>query len=453
MKKNTVFLSMLISLISGSIYLNTAQSSGFIYTRTPSGSTVISPVSLRIQGVFGLDFCTNSSAVSYELQIGSHIFHTQGEAVDDTLAFNLSTGDYQYISLECYAADSSIHPISNTILEYIPGGVIFEVVPVIISTQNLPDATVGELYSQILQAFGGIAPLTWSISSGLLPSGLALNLSTGEIFGTSTTLETANFTIQVTDADNQIAAKNLSITVHGNTPVGSNISVISGSITLTFSNVTQEGQTTVTQSSSGFQPPSGFKLGNPPTYYSISTTAQFSGQVEVCLTWTQGQFNNENNLKLFHYNGINWTNITEAGYPDTVNNIICGLTTSFSDFAIFEKKQVEVNIDIKPGSYPNTINLGSNGTVPVAIFSTPTFDARTVDPLTVTLASAPVQLRGNGTVMYSLQDVNNDGLLDMVVHVNTEALQLSSNDEVANLVGYTSDQIEVVGNDTVRIIQ
>jgi len=48
--------------------------------------------------------------------------------------------------------------------------------------------------------------------------------------------------------------------------------------------------------------------------------------------------------------------------------------------------------------------------------------------------------------------VNNDGLLDLVVHVNTEALQLSSNDEVANLIGYTSDATEVIGNDTVRIM-
>ena len=43
-----------------------------------------------------------------------------------------------------------------------------------------------------------------------------------------------------------------------------------------------------------------------------------------------------------------------------------------------------VLIDIKPGEYPNTINLGSNGVVPVAILSTLIFDATQVDPLTVT---------------------------------------------------------------------
>lgn len=47
---------------------------------------------------------------------------------------------------------------------------------------------------------------------------------------------------------------------------------------------------------------------------------------------------------------------------------------------------IPVQIDIKPGSFPNTINLGSQGTVAVAIFSTPSFDAKRVDPTSVTLA-------------------------------------------------------------------
>ncbi len=324
--------------------------------------------------------------------------------------------------------------------------------PLAIDTNSLVDANVDEVYSQAIHASGGRTQYTWTISVGNLSSGLSLNSLTGEISGTPTTVQTANFTVQVTDANNQIATKDLSIVVHGNTSTGSNVQVTSGTTTLTFSNVSQEGQTTVTTSSSGSQPPSGFKLGTPPTYYSISTTATFTGQVEVCLSWTQGQFNNENNLKLFHFDGTSWTNITESGYPDTVNNVICGLATSFSDFAIFEKKQVEATIDIKPGATPNTINLGSNGTVPVTIFSTPEFDATTIDPLSVTLASAPVKLKGNGTSMSSFQDVNGDGLLDLVVHVSTEALQLSETDTLANLIGYTSDNTEVIGSDTVRVV-
>jgi hypothetical protein len=81
-------------------------------------------------------------------------------------------------------------------------------------------------------------------------------------------------------------------------------------------------------------------------------------------------------------------------------------------------------IDIKPGSFPNSINLGSQGSVPVAILSKDGFDATTVDPLTVTLASSPIRLTAKGSAMASFIDINADGRVDLVVHVLTESLQL-----------------------------
>ena len=111
-----------------------------------------------------------------------------------------------------------------------------------------------------------------------------------------------------------------------------------------------------------------------------------------------------------------------------------------------------MNIDIKPGSYPNSINLGSGGTVAVAILSAADFDATTVNPETVTLASAPVRLKGKGTPMASFEDIDVDGLLDIVVHVSTEALEIIETDEVAVLEGYTFDGIPFRGTDTVRIV-
>jgi hypothetical protein len=130
--------------------------------------------------------------------------------------------------------------------------------------------------------------------------------------------------------------------------------------------------------------------------------------------------------------------------------------TDWSDFTIdyirVTVPETPVQIDIKPGSFPNSINLGSGGVVPVAIFSTPSFNAATIDPLSVTLASAPVQLRGNGTAQASLQDVNSDGLLDLVVQVMTEALQLSDTDTEATLEGTTTVGTPIRGYDTVRIV-
>jgi hypothetical protein len=111
-----------------------------------------------------------------------------------------------------------------------------------------------------------------------------------------------------------------------------------------------------------------------------------------------------------------------------------------------------VGIDIKPGSYPNSINLGSNGVVPVAILSSAGFDATAVDPLTVTLASSPVFLRGNGQPAATVTDVNGDGLPDLVVQVLTEALQLTSNSTTAALMGTTYAGQAIVGYDDVNVV-
>lgn len=111
-----------------------------------------------------------------------------------------------------------------------------------------------------------------------------------------------------------------------------------------------------------------------------------------------------------------------------------------------------VTIDIKPGTHPNSINLGSGGTVPVAIFSTGSFDATRVDPLTVTLVSAPVKLKGKGTPMASSEDVNADGRLDLVVHVATDALQLSDTDQQATLEGRSIDGKLIRGSNSVRVL-
>jgi streptogramin lyase len=111
-----------------------------------------------------------------------------------------------------------------------------------------------------------------------------------------------------------------------------------------------------------------------------------------------------------------------------------------------------VAIDIKPGSSPNTINLGSNGVVPVAILSSETFDATAVNPTSVALAGASVRLRGNGTTMSSLHDVNDDGRLDLIVQINTTALQLTDGDTLATLTAQTFEGKLITGSDSVRVV-
>lgn len=116
--------------------------------------------------------------------------------------------------------------------------------------------------------------------------------------------------------------------------------------------------------------------------------------------------------------------------------------------AITYKIATKVDVDIKPGDDSNHVNLKSGGKTPIAILSTAAFDASAIDPLTVTVAGAPVSLRGNGSTASSLEDVNGDGLLDLVVHVSTQALQLT-NPTLVLLEANTFDGQPLWGSDTI----
>jgi protocatechuate 3,4-dioxygenase beta subunit len=130
-----------------------------------------------------------------------------------------------------------------------------------------------------------------------------------------------------------------------NTPVGTNVLVslrgglgTVGGIAVTFSSVTESGNTTLVTSNAGPPPPTGFKivgLSAQPVYYDINTTATFPGAVTVCITYDETQVHGtESKLKLMHHDGTGFANITTS--LDTVNNVICGTTTTLSPFAVVE---------------------------------------------------------------------------------------------------------------------
>jgi WD40 repeat protein len=114
---------------------------------------------------------------------------------------------------------------------------------------------------------------------------------------------------------------------------------------------------------------------------------------------------------------------------------------------------IAVQIDIRPGSSRNSINLGAAGVVPVAILSSSTFDARTVDPATVSLAGASVKMAGkSGRYLAHQEDVNGDGLTDLVCQVNTAQFLIAPGDSVAILEGRTLSGQLIRGQDSIRIV-
>lgn len=74
-------------------------------------------------------------------------------------------------------------------------------IPFSIPSFSLPDGQVGVPYSASIPARGGIAIYDWTIETGSLPPGLALDRFTGAISGTPTSGGTFNFDVRVRDSE------------------------------------------------------------------------------------------------------------------------------------------------------------------------------------------------------------------------------------------------------------
>ena len=82
------------------------------------------------------------------------------------------------------------------------------------SAASLPTGIQGKLYNATpASASGGVAPYTWSVASGALPTGLALDPATGAVQGRPSVFGTFPLTLAVRDASGQTANTGATITV------------------------------------------------------------------------------------------------------------------------------------------------------------------------------------------------------------------------------------------------
>jgi uncharacterized repeat protein (TIGR03803 family) len=92
---------------------------------------------------------------------------------------------------------------------------ILVVDPVTLTPASVPNGNVNSPYSATFVGAGGTPPYTFRASSGTLPAGLSLDMSSGILSGKPTATGTSNFIIQVADAEGSAmtAALPYSITV------------------------------------------------------------------------------------------------------------------------------------------------------------------------------------------------------------------------------------------------
>jgi hypothetical protein len=79
---------------------------------------------------------------------------------------------------------------------------------------GVASATIGVPYNQTFDVRGGVAPYTFSLSTGALPTGLSMNPSTGAITGTPSTTGAFSVGIRVTDANGDTLTRTYTLNIY-----------------------------------------------------------------------------------------------------------------------------------------------------------------------------------------------------------------------------------------------
>ncbi len=128
------------------------------------------------------------------------------------------------------------------------------------------------------------------------------------------------------------------------------------------------------------------------------------------------------------------------------------------EFVLVPEPLILALIDIKPGSFPNSINLKSKGVLPVAILGTDVFDVTEVDIDSLRFGD-PLLINNDETAVRPLrsayEDVSGDGLLDLILKFSIAKMVafevLGMDTAEGRLTGFL-DGTSFAGMDSIRIV-
>jgi hypothetical protein len=163
--------------------------------------------------------------------------------------------------------------------------------------------------------------------------------------------------------------------------------------------------------------------------------------------------------------GTNW-------HLQDITDVSTDMLTLFVDLQVFnvldqmrvvtEGCPIDVDIDIKPGSFPNSLNSNGHGVIPVAILGSADFDVAQIDVITLVFAGLEVRVKGNGSVQCSIEDVNGDytaglegvldGYLDLVCQFVDDTTSWDPGVGTATITGELLDGTPFEGSDTINFI-
>lgn len=164
---------------------------------------------------------------------------------------------------------------------------------------------------------------------------------------------TGNLFLRDADGGNPVLLINSTVSGNGNsfqsdwfgqnTPTGANVTAVSGTASITFSSVGSSGTTTVLpiDPATAGSVPNGYSLGAGYPAYEITTTANYTAPIVVCLqvssTITLATFNT---LRILHSEGGMLVDRTillpDTPAPDFLTKTICARVNSLSPFVVAE---------------------------------------------------------------------------------------------------------------------
>ena len=197
-----------------------------------SNSLTVNPGALP-GGTQGVNY---SQTVSASGGTAPYSFAVSSGALPNGLSLNAGSG---VISGTPSAAGAFNFTIRATDVNFNTGSQAYTVniapVPLTVNPPALPNGTLGLAYSQTITTSGGVAPFTYAVLSGALPTGLSLNAGSGAITGTPTAAGNYNFTIQSTDSTPNTGTRNYSVTIGTNSLTVNPASLPNGSQGIAYS--------------------------------------------------------------------------------------------------------------------------------------------------------------------------------------------------------------------------
>ncbi len=235
---------------------------------------------------------------------------------------NIQTENYKII-LPPIAENASVSTLENTVLRGTLSGSDPGSLPLFFSIHRMPaNGTVsitnnltGEYIYTPWLGKSGEDSFSFTVSNGLFTS----PYGTVEIYVIKT-----NFSLP--------------------TPPIRNLVLRMSDLRISFESVVKSGDTLVSVSSEGVPLPEGLEKNTK--YYSLSSMAQYTGVVEICVAVPQ---NSAENILLLEHNATYWRDITS--FLDTDNNLVCGNTEKLSTLIVAYPSMP--NYDIDGDSYNN----------------------------------------------------------------------------------------------------